>query len=494
MSVAMSLIRTTMSIVAMFLAALVVCRHEVWAADPEKKPEAKSPAPAASDEPSAESLPENVSGPRDLLRFYEIDKSHFARLTDGNLWQEGENELLFRIMFRLRDFRLMDIERWARPLVSATELAAKPDDARGEFFRLQGRVTSVTLCQPLSEIVDRFEMKPYYRCDLLLGEQRQVAIVFTQTIPQAWKPDQPIDERAGGIGMFLKLASADAQQPTPIFVAPRVAWYPNTVLGDLGMDYGLFDDLKPEEPDGQQGHAVQSKLRSPRDLDALRLTSRTAECFYQMLAAAKRARPGELAKMATDTLQKTGQKSFSVVPLFNQPDKQHGQLVVLSGTARLAIPVRVSEDDILARFGLKEYYQLFLFTDDSQGNPLVVCVPRLPKGMPSGEDRSYAEHVTVAGFFFNTWAYRNRDSGQGQGQSHWQLAPLLIGQEPVWHPRPAKSTNLVSSVVFGVLFVLAFGGICVALWISRRGDKEFREKVLANQASSSPVFFNDRDE
>jgi hypothetical protein len=52
----------------------------------------------------------------------------------------------------------------------------------------------------------------------------------------------------------------------------------------------------------------------------------------------------------------------------------------------------------------------------------------------------------------------------------------------------------VSSVVFGVLFVLAFGGICVALWISRRGDKEFREKVLANQASSSPVFFNDRDE
>lgn len=488
MSVAMPLIRTTLSLGAMVLVALAACGHEVLAAAAEKKPEAEPSAPAA---PSGESLPEKVSGPWDLLRLYEIDKSHFARLTDGTPWQEGENELLFRILFRLRDFRLMDIEAWARPLASVTELAAKPDDARGEFFRLEGRVTRVTLCQPLAEVVERFELKPYYRCEFLLGEKRQPAVVFAQTIPQAWKLDQPIDERAGALGMFLKLASANAQQRTPVFVAPRAAWYPNTVLGDLGMDYGLFDDLKPEETKGQQGHAVASKVHSQRDLDALRLTSRTRECFYQMLAAVKRARPGELIKKANETLKKTGQTSCSVVPLFNQPDKQHGQLVVLSGTARLAIPVRVNEDDLQARFGIQEYYQLFLFTDDSQGNPLAVCVPRLPKGMPRGEDRSYAEQVTVAGFFFNTWAYRNRDSGQGQTQ--WQLAPLLIGQEPIWHPRPVRSTNFVASVIFAGLFVLAVGGVSVALWISRRGDKEFRARVLASQASSESVFFNDRD-
>jgi len=320
----MSLIRTAMSMGAMVLVALVVCGHAVLGADPEQKPEAKPSVPVASGEPSAEFLPEKVAGPWDLLRLDEIDKSPFARLTDGTPWQEGENELLFRIMYRLRDFRLRDIEAWARPLANATELVAKPDGARGEFFRLQGRVTCVTLCQPLAEVVERFEMKPYYRCEFLLGEQRQPAIVFAQRIPRAWKPDQPIDERAMALGLFLKLASADVPQPVPVFVAPRVAWFPNTVLGDLGMDYGLFDDLKPEETEGGQTPAVQSKVHSPRDLSALRLTSQTRECFYQMLAAAKRARPGELAQKANDALKATGQKRFSVVPLCNQPAQPVG--------------------------------------------------------------------------------------------------------------------------------------------------------------------------
>ncbi len=243
------------------------------------------------------------------------------------------------------------------------------------------------------------------------------------------------------------------------------------------MDYGLFDDFDPEEAVGQDGSQVKAKPR--RGVNAMRLSSRTGECFYQMLAAVRRAKPGELLQKAKASLKEKGKPSFSVVPLFNEPDKHRGELVVLSGTGRQVIPVRVPEEDLQARFGVHEYYQLTLFAEDSQGNPLVFIVPQLPKGMPLPEDRSYAEHVTVAGFLFNTWAYR-RDSGASEGSVHWQLAPLLFGQEPVWHPRPVRSTNVVAGVVFGVLMIfLVARRHLVALWtLPTRGDKEFREKVL----------------
>lgn len=471
----MRMIRTWMpSCMPRGLAAMIVlvAVAACCQADTSKsKPRAESAADSLS--------PEKIADPRDLLQLYEIDKSHFDRLTNGVAWQEGEGELLYRIMFRLRDFRLMDIEAWTRPLDSVAALAARPEDAWGEFYQLKGRVTGVKLCEPLPEVMDRFEMKHYYQVEFLLGEDAQPAIVFTQTIPEAWKPDQPIDQRAGAKGMFLKLAATGAQ-PTPVFVAPRVAWYPQTLLGDLEMDYGLFDDLKPEETADQEDS--RAKSRPHRDVNAMRLTSRTGECFYQMMAAIHRARPGELLQKAKESLKKEGKKNSSVVPLFNEADQHRGQLVLLSGTVRQVIPVRVTEEDLQTRFGIQQYYQVTLFTDDSQGNPLVFCVPSLPKGMPVPEDRSYAESVTVAGFLFNTWAYR-RESSSSEDAVRWQLAPLLLGQEPVWHPRPTRSTSLVAGLVFGGLFVLALGGIWVALWLSQRGDKEFREKVLVKPSA-----------
>lgn len=449
---------------------------------PEKpaEPLAEKPAEATGvvgpEATPDEDLPEKVAGPRDLLKVYGIDQSHFQRLTDGQAWQEGEDELLLRILYRLRDFSPKDIEAWARPLTGASELAAEPETHRGEFYRVRGRVTRVTLCRPLPEVVERFELTQYYRVEFLIGDQRQPAVIFTHTVPRAWKPDQPLEELAGALGMFLKLAGTDANQPRPVFVAPRVAWYPATELGELGMDYGLFDDLAPEGT--MEDQASQAKPKSRRDLGTLRLTSRSRECFYQMLAAAGRSKPGELLAKANAALKQSGQKTSPVVPLFNEPQKQQGRLVVLSGTIRQAIPVRVGEDDVLARFGIDQYYQMFLFTDGSQGNPLVFCVRKLPKGMPTGEDPSYAEHVTVAGFFFNTWAYRSRDTGDSSGQVRWQLAPLLVGQEPIWHPRPTKPSNVWAGVVFGVLFAVVVIGIWLSLWLSQRSDRQFREKVL----------------
>ncbi|MFH1920666.1 MAG: hypothetical protein ABIP48_12355 [Planctomycetota bacterium] len=422
-----------------------------------------------------------ISGPRDLFALQGIDQSHFDLLTDNTPWQEGETEPMLKIMYRLHhNFRLMDVESWSLGIPRPAQLAKNPEAYRGEIFHLAGRVVSIEVPPLAPEVARRFELSRYYRCDFLLGEARQPAVLFTRTIPEAWKPGAPLDAPAGAFAVFLKLGSEDTQRPLPIFVTARVAWYLPTQLGDLGFDVGLLDDLRPgksdEDEDGEPDGQPRSRLRD------LRLGTHNRECFYQLLAAAGRAKPGELLAEAAEELRRTGQEQFSVVPLFNQPVEQQGRLVVLSGSARQVLLVRVSDEDVLSRFGIDHYYQVFLFTDDSQSNPLVFCVRELPEGMPVGEGAEYGERVTVAGFFFNTWAYRNRRSGDtSTPREEWQLAPLLIGRDLKWHPLKRPASNPYLGAIAGGLFVFALFGVWLALWRYSRADKQFRRTTIARQ-------------
>ncbi|HUT89987.1 MAG TPA: hypothetical protein VMY37_10840 [Thermoguttaceae bacterium] len=463
-------------------AALVVLVLVGWASSALPPETVEASLAKREEEPSSVGSegPPEISGPRDLFDLQGIDRSHFDLLTDGTPWQEGENETLLKIMYRLhRSFRPMDVESWCLGDPQPAELARNPDAYRGEIFRLAGRVASIEVRRPVPEVARRFELGEYYRCEFLLGDEEHSAVLFAHTVPEAWKARDSIDARAGAFGVFLKLAGDDPGQPVPVFVASRVAWYPPTRLGNLGFDWGLFDDLRPERTGPREAQGPGSRKRSLRDL---RLTGRNRECFYQMLAAVGRTEPGELLAEATAQLRRAGKERFSVVPLFNQPRKEQGQLVVLSGTARQVIPVRVSDVDVVSRFGIRQYHEIFLFTEDSQSNPLVFCVPELPEGMPVGEGPEFGEYVTVAGFFFNTWAYRNRQSGDAStAREEWQLAPLLIGRDLVWHPGKKPASNPYMGAIAGGLFVVALFGVWLALWRYGRGDRQFHDRTIARK-------------
>ena len=436
--------------------------------------------------------PRQISGPRDLFDLQGIDQSHFDLLTDGTVWEEGENETLLKVMYRLhRNFRLMDVERWCRGEPQPAELAADPDAFRGQIFHLRGRVDSLEVVRPVAEVAQRFELDEYYRCRFLLGDDRKPAVLFARNVPEKWKTGESIDLRAGAFAVFLKLAGEDPQQPLPVFVASRVAWYPPTRLASLGFDWGLFDDLAPGKSAAEgEGTAGSRPRRGPRDL---RLTAHNRECFYQMLAAAGRTGPGELLAEATGELRRTGKDRFSIVPLFNEPTEQQGRLVVLSGTVRQVIPIRVGDEDVRARFGIEQYYQVFLFTDDSQSNPLLFCLRELPEGMPLGEGFQFAEQVTVAGFFFNTWAYRSRRSTEASvGREEWQLAPLLIGRDLQWHGVTESTSNPYLGVIAGGLFVVALFGIWLALWRYARGDRQFHDRTIVKHLAPEPGISLDR--
>lgn len=418
--------------------------------------------------------PAPITGPRDLLRRYGIDDSQFNRIVDGRPVAEDEYELLWKLMFRIRDFGMLQIERWARKELNLSQLAKQPEAGRGQLYALAGRVTRVEVLRPVPEVVERFQMERYYRCRLVLSDG-QPAEVFSRTVPEAWQAGGELDARASAYGLLLKFAGEDADRPRPVFVAPRVAWHPPILLGDLGMDVGLLDDVENGEG----------------------LSGRDREAFYQMLAAAGRARPGLLLKKAKQALKtaeqglkrtdEEGREHFSVVPLFNEAEHQHGRLVALSGIARRVVRIAVHDPDIVERFGIDHYYEMGLFTDDSQGNPLVFCVRRLPDGMPVGDGPHYAERVEVAGFFFKTWAYRVRPpetvGADRGGRIRRQLAPLLIGRQPVWYPQQPPSGNPLAAAIAAGLFLCVLVGIWLALWRYGRSDRQFLERTLAKAYS-----------
>jgi len=419
--------------------------------------------------------PAGLSGPRELWTLLGVDESHFEHLSDGVPWQESEDEILLRMMYRMREFRPQEMEAWAHDAFPEDLAEKSPRDEldalRGEVFRLRGRVVLVEAIRLPAEFTQRYEMGEYYRAEFLLEDGR-TAVVFARLVPRRWQRNEPLEERAVAPGFFLKLAGDG--QGVPVFATQRIAWYPDTLLGNLGMDVGLLDDLQPA---GEQ---------PARRLGQMRLTLRNREAFYQMLAAVGRAEPDALFRQAEEELRRSGAERFSVVPLFNSPGSQHGRLVMLSGTAREVVPVHVPDEDVRARFGIDHYYQVGLFPDDSQGNPLVFCVREIPEGMPTGKGPQFGQYVTVAGFFFNTWAYRSQAPAEGDSGAEWQLAPLLIGRTVVWHPRQPPARNPATSAVAAAAFVLVLAVIWLALWRYSRRDRDFRRKTLAKHLGGEP--------
>jgi len=414
------------------------------------------------------------TNPRERLKWRGVDESHLARLIDGVPVDDNETETLMLLMYHYYRFPMTDVERWAQPAFDSAEVGKQADASRGLIYRLSGRITRVELLEPIPELVERFELSHYYRCELLLegispDGTDQPAVIFAHDIPREWQEGGELEGRAGALGMFAKFADANDE---PVFVARRIARYPETYLGDLGMDYGLMDQIENCKPLGDGDR----------------------EAFYRMLNVTGRSKPGHLMREAQRQLKSAdkelkridaaGNEQYSVVRLFNDAENQRGQLFTLEGTARRIVRIRVEDPDVKERFGIDHYYNLFVFTDDSQSNPIVFCVRELPEGMPIGDGLNFGEHVRVAGFFFKTWAYRVERTSDSTvpaaaGAKSRQLAPLLIGREPVWYPPEPIPTSTMAGAIAAGLFVLAMAGIWFALWHYGRGDRKFRDQTIA---------------
>jgi hypothetical protein len=370
------------------------------------------------------------------------------RASDGADFPPEGDELLWRSLYAMRRFELVQIDRWQRNEVTPRDVTAAPEKFRGQIVSWTGTLVRLSRHEPPAETAERFDLPVYYRCELDVGADRDRAIIYALAVPKAWQAGGEFSERVGVKGLMILLAGGDGAS-SPVLAARRIAWYPETPLGGLEMDVGLFDEISSRPS----------------------LTVEDRECFYQLLAAVGRAGTNQLLRAVPNE-----NRNASVEPLFNRPESQRGRLVELTGTAKQAVLRRVEDADIVARFGIDHYYELQVFTADSQDNPLTVCVRELPRGFPTGE--RIIEPVRIAGFFFKRWGYRTSETVEQAkpGTISKHLAPLLIGREPVWQ-QPQPADQRFANGVFLVLFVV----LTVVLWlvVSRlsRSDDKFHKQI-----------------
>jgi hypothetical protein len=399
------------------------------------------------------------------------------------------------------------------------DVIKSPDDYRGQLIRLAGRVTRVTPRNPDAILARRLEMPQYFECDVTLEKDGGQARILTTRVPAAWRQATQLDEPMSAIGLYVSRLG-NGEPPPALWLAKEIAWHPGKLdqqdaealgapsdtisgkvpdrtfgwelLGNLGMDVGLLDQIqsrgviRPEEREAfyQMLNAVGEIGASQLARFAQQNLPAVSEEWRQQLKAATNPEQQALAK---EVLRKAATGSYSVVPLFNDAPNQIGRLFVFDGTARRVVRVEVGEgsaggpSDIAERFGIDHYYEMDVFTEDSQNYALVFCFRELPDGFPQGN--GLHAPVRVAGFFFKDWRFRARGSNNDEGRNESKsdaadidparVAPLLIGRAPLVL-QPEQGSSSLSRYVGAGLFLLALGGIWAAALAYARSDRRFR--------------------
>ncbi|MGD9635836.1 MAG: hypothetical protein AB7U97_21320, partial [Pirellulales bacterium] len=438
---------------------------------------------------------------QELLQLAGWDAKRFARLQEGEPLSDANRDELSELLWRLRSFDAPQLAAWAQGSKLNWQDAAPA--AAGELALLTGRVTSVTRRELPADLAARLEMPSYYECEMTLDADAGKATIFTDRVPNAWLEMKSLAEPAAASAIFIRRLSDDAAAPHALFVSREIAWHPiepnlpfvslgESILGGLGVDVGLLDSLRQRQSIGApEAEAFYSVLSAAGQIGANQLdrfARRQLPSIAEHWAAEERKlkespgdkSPQQLARLqlAREVQKRAAEGLYSVAPLFNDAANQVGELVAFEGTVRRVTPIDADKF---------RYYELDLFTDDSQNNPIVVCVRDLPPGFPVGDHLH--EPVRIAGWFLKVWSFESRRAtlrvapdGSATPQNLRQFAPLVIGRSPVLLESPAASTSAYATPVAAALFLTLLAVIWTAGWWIFREDKRFA-RTLAKQYS-----------
>jgi len=390
--------------------------------------------------------PESIAA---FLALKEIAVADRAALDDGGPWTDEKDRLLVRVLARLPA---------PEPLAGRWRAAAEPIAPRGEpqavkdrLVRVRGRAIRVAPRDLPAEIA-RLAGWPRHLVVRIVDERGGVVDVVTRRAPAAWPMWREIDEPAEVVG--LPLASAAGPLPVPsageaawpaappnlLLAATDVVWRPDTMLGRLGVDYGLFDAI----------------------LDDRRLEPADAPAFWAVLGAAAGARPAEIVRAAGGT---------DVLDLIDPARKwfatRRGDPVVIDGVARRATRIAIDEPACRSAVGRDHYWEVEVFADTptikvndriQDRYPIVCCVAILPAGMPTGE--SISELVRVSGFGFKRYRYPLAAAAASPVKADRISTALVIAPTLAWRRPPgteAASSILVAAaaVILGLLTLAA---------------------------------------
>lgn len=285
----------------------------------------------------------------------------------------------------------------------------------------------------------------------------QVAIVFPNDI----EPPEPGD-RIRVAGLFLKiteLPDGDSQSPATAALIASPAFE-----GEDQSTSGL--------PDPSLWSVIAHRTLGVRSTES--------GLYYRLLSDAASADPAKLRKSASEHLAARRRanpaldkgEAFPIfVDLFKNPEAYEGQVVTLNGYAREIRKYPAAENAV----GLENLYEVWLFTDDSQGNPAVIVAASAPENVPLGEDLQVP--VRATGYFFKIYGYEARDTTR--------VAPMILAGRLEVLPEPE-----IQGPPWWLLALL--GGILLALivWlvVSYYGSRRHARRIITSDGS--PDFTN----
>ncbi len=451
-----------------------------------------------------------------ILAIDNWDESRFAKFADGTEISLDEQFEMIRLAQRLDSLDAELFKSWGMfdSLVDQ-QTGALVGDRKGRLVRISGYAKSLSTIALKPADAERLNVEKVYLTTVGLPFRNE-AMVLSIDVPDAWPIDRDFDERVMLGGVLVKIALKDDRQ-VAVIVAPRLEWYPlKMALPTTNYGQGL---LGCYDYDVAQLDVVSQRQR---------FTRRESAAFYAMLEVMNKPRLHKLPYHANENLPVQAERwrrrlialggdtppkdaaakkewtlarvalmaaregKYSVAPFFNEPEKHVGELVVLDGTVRRAVRIDLAGgidgtgDPTASNFDVPYYYQLDLFTEDSQNYPVVFCVRELPEGFPTGEGLS--ENVRIAGFFFKTWGYTARGGTAGEETTDANLrnAPLFVGDGPMLFVAPEPSFPW--GAIAGGSIVAVIGLLWFVGWRWSQSDRAYERHIRDHLADERPTF------
>ncbi len=353
------------------------------------------------------------------------------------------------------------------------EYVATPQENRAAFSRASDDSTNV--CYFVGELKETREIplneseKENRGVEKLLRavatlDQGGACVVYTPKVPNFEAPSGFFDaaqdsKRVAGIGLTLGSEFVDGET-APVLLSAQIAWVPTDApLGRAGVDLASFATIPVFARDALEKATTEKERK--RIARSLRFTTDDAKPFYESLAASKR-------------LQDARAPILDASSLFLEPEKLQGRPVKLRGWARRVNLALVDDPDVRASTGVEKYWQVYFFTNDSQGAPLVLCALDLPEELEPGGGKEYRREIELDGFFYKTWAYKTaetkRDEKSGQENELWTRAPLIIGRVTKTYPEEDRRAPVDPSAVFATFALLACAWILLRRSAIRRNE------------------------
>ncbi len=343
----------------------------------------------------------------------------------------------------------------------------------------------------------------------ILAQGNRIRFVLNGELISDWREPEPDRIKEGPIGLqlhsnkvpqevrFRKLiletfpenklvtlnepseAISPIQKPLPIDVEPDT---PNlwTQHAEAAVPDSLFAKVYPNQPfkpagiGADEGPAFYAMLQKAAVTDKAAVRNSAAEFLK--------------TRVAEGLDGKFRERDPSLFPEFyditTEPDVWQGRTVWLRGHVRKLVRVPAGENP----YGIKEYWEAWLYTEHASENPyLVISLERDERMEPGAE--VLLDNVSVAGWFFKLYGYQAQESG-------W-VAPMIItkqlGYRPIAEPRGLFDGGIDPRLLAIVLTLAALGcWYAFRVWARLRVEDRERTELrsLVKQHEPPPEFDN----